>query len=313
MLNRHIAILGANSHIAKGLIYNVLYKTNASLCLFTRNTAKTAAFLESIGVNPGTRCLVHEGYQDFLAENHDVVINCVGAGTPNKLGGDYSVWFTLTEEFDNLCLDYLRQHPETLYVNFSSGAVYGRGLSAPVTKESSCSFMVNRLQPPDYYALANLNAEAKHRSLKHFRIVDIRIFSYFSRFIDLDSGYFITEALKCALAETTLKTDSVDIVRDYLHPDDLLSLITSCAETGQLNSAFDAKSAKPISKFDILAMLKSEYGLRYDVVPDLGNGSPNGFNAIYCSTFNGAAEFGHKPVFSSLETLKGETSSFFTF
>jgi nucleoside-diphosphate-sugar epimerase len=312
MLNRHIAILGANSHIAKGLIYNYALKTDVSLRLFTRDAAKTAGFLKSVGVKIGTRCFIHEDYQDFLTGDHDVVINCVGAGAPNKLGGDYSVWFTLTEEFDNLCLNYLQGRLDTLYVNFSSGAVYGRGLTAPVTAESTCSFMLNRLQPPDYYALANLNAEAKHRSLEHFRIVDIRIFSYFSRFIDLDSGYFITEALKCALTGTTLRTDAVDIVRDYLHPDDLFGLIRSCVEAGNINGAFDAMSARPVRKFEILELLKNEYGLCYEIISDLGGGSPNGFNAVYCSSFNEAAKFGHKPTFSSTETLMQESSSFFS-
>ena len=35
--------------------------------------------------------------------------------------------FRLTEQFDNLVLDYINDHSDTLYINFSSGAALGTG------------------------------------------------------------------------------------------------------------------------------------------------------------------------------------------
>jgi len=301
-----IAILGANSHIAKGLINNFAHKTDDALRLFTRDAAKTAAFLGSIGKGPSANCAIEEGYRDFLAGRYDVVINCVGAGAPNKLGKDYSVWFTLTEEFDNLAINYLRGHPDALYVNFSSGAVYGRDGSAPVEENTVNPIAVNHVPATDYYAVAKLNAEAKHRSLGHMRIVDIRIFSYFSRFIDLDSGYFITEALKCLMGNTLLETNKANIVRDYIHPDDLFSLLLRCVEADHLNDAFDAVSAKPVDKLSILGYFETEHGLRYHITPSLRFGGPNGFKLIYCSVFNKAVNIGYKPTFSSMDAIAQE-------
>jgi nucleoside-diphosphate-sugar epimerase len=246
-----IAILGASSHIAKGLIANFLKAKGNHLYLFSRTMSKLEIFLHLIGKSSKDLCL-KEGYNDFNKENYDLIINCVGAGTPNKLKNNYSNWFSVNEKFDNIAIDYLHNNPKTLYINFSSGAVYGKNGSAPVEENTLNSIPVNNLQPEDYYSIANLNSEAKHRSFKDLKIVDIRIFSYFSRFADLNSGYFITEVMKHVLEKKTLETTDVNIVRDYIDPDDLFALILKCVEFGKINSAFDAVSRQSVDKLQIL-------------------------------------------------------------
>ena len=299
----NVAILGANSHIAKGLILHFLTIDNVRLSLFTRSAAQTCVFLNAIG-HPA--CVVREGYQDFLSDNFEVIVNCVGAGTPKKLGHDYSVWFTLTEEYDNLCLAYLRAHPDTLYVNFSSGAIYGRDGTVPAGEHTVNRIEVNHIHPTDYYTIARLNSEAKHRAHEKLNIVDLRIFAYFSRFADLNSGYFITEAAKCARDKVILKTGAANMVRDYIHPDDLFTLVRKCAEAGRINAAFDAVSAAPVEKFQILDFLKAEYGLQYEVDEMRDYGSPNGEKNIYCSVFNRAAEIGYRPVYDAMTAIEQE-------
>lgn len=307
----NIAILGANSHIAKGLINNFLAKSHDMLHLFTRSAVKADEFLASIGRMHSENCVVVEGYRDFMTRDYDVVINCVGAGTPDRLADDYSVWFTLTEKYDNLCLAYLSSHPDTLYVNFSSGAIYGKDGSAPMTEHTVNHIEVNHILSADFYAIARLNSEAKHRSLTGLHIADIRIFAYFSRFIDLDSGYFITEAVKCARDKKVLKTGSDDMVRDYIHPDDLFVLIGKCIESRHLNTAFDAVSVAPAEKFQILTFLKSEYGLQYEIDGTQNFGSPNGLRNIYCSSYNRAAEIGYCPSFSAMDSIAHELQYIF--
>jgi len=227
-----IAILGANSHIAKGLVNKLLAKSQNTLYLFTRSVTEIGKFLAVAGHEQCGDCVLIEGYLDFLKSRYDVIINCVGAGTPDKLGNDYSIWFTLTEEFDNLCLACLRSNPDTLYVNFSSGAVYGKDGSAPVAEHTVNCIEVNHIIPADYYTIARLNSEAKHRAFAALKIVDIRIFAYFSRFIDLNSGYFIAEVMNCIRSKRILQTNAVNMVRDYIHPDDLLELVLKCAAAG---------------------------------------------------------------------------------
>jgi nucleoside-diphosphate-sugar epimerase len=301
-----IAILGANSHIAKGLINNLLAKRQDTLCLFTRSVTETGKFLAAAGHELRGNCVLVEGYRDFLKCGYDVIINCVGTGTPDKLGNDYSVWFTLTEEFDNLCLACLRSNPDTLYVNFSSGAVYGKDGSAPATEHTVNCIEVNHIIPADYYTIARLNSEAKHRAFAAFKIVDIRIFAYFSRFIDLNSGYFIAEVMNCIRNKRILQTNAADMVRDYIHPDDLLKLVLKCAAAGKINVAFDAVSAAPAEKFQILDFFKSEYGLQYEIDGTRNFGSPNGSKNIYCSNYNKASGIGYMPGFSSMDAIEQE-------
>ncbi|MGC9197200.1 MAG: NAD-dependent epimerase/dehydratase family protein [Syntrophobacteraceae bacterium] len=302
----NIVIMGASSHIAKGLIDRFLRRAQDSLFLFSRSIDRVGGFVEAIG--PGN-CSVHfcDDYRTFSSPSYDVVINCVGVETRNKHNCDFTRYFTLTEEFDNLALGYLRhRNPDALYVSFSSGAVYGKGFSTPAAESSVNQVRVNNLLPEDYYGIARINAEAKHRSNADLRIVDLRIFSYFSRYINLADGYFITDLLEAILNRSVLITDTADIVRDYLHPDDLFAMILKCIEVDKMNKAIDVTSLRPVSKQEILDYFTSEYSLRYEKRAFSENASATGAKSNYYSVCNRAAKIGYSPRFSSIETLKEE-------
>lgn len=303
-----IAILGSNGHIARGLIERFRRQGRYSLNLFTRSPESLLEFLGQIDFPPGRHCSIKEGYEDFHKERHEVIINCIGAGSPNKLNGRFTDWFTVTEQFDNLALDYLRRKADTLYIHFSSGAVYGRNLQGAVHSGSLHSIPVNQISVPEFYAIAKLNAEAKHRAFVNLNIVDIRIFSYFSRFIDLDSGYFITDILQCLLRQTPLVTNKLNIIRDYPHPEDLFRLVNLCIEKRLLNTALDAYSAKPCDKNAIIAYFRDTHGLQTCLTDTADNASPNGLNIVYCSMYDRAKTLlGYHPGHSSLETINQES------
>jgi nucleoside-diphosphate-sugar epimerase len=253
-------------------------------------------------------CIIHEGYADFSSGLYDVVINCIGVGTAKKLKGDYSLYFTVTEEFDNLVINYLLKHPKALYISFSSGAIYGREHSAPVEEDSSNSVAVNHLVPEDYYGIVRLNSEAKHRAFKQLNIVDLRVFSYFSRFIDLSDGYFITEIMDCILNGKVLLTDSRNIVRDYLHPEDLFSMIIKCMEAGRINAAFDVVSARPVEKKEIIDYFASNFSLKYEISDNTINTSATGHKSIYCSANYVAFKFGYLARYTSIDTIINESN-----
>ncbi len=302
-----IAIMGANSHIAKGLISSFLADGDARLHLFTRNASSTISFLKLLGRKPDACCLVHDGYANFRRETYDLIVNCVGAGTLKKLNGDYSSWFTLTEEFDNLAISYLRDvAPEALYISLSSGSVYGRDCSAPFERGSVNQIPVNGVGVESYYSIARLNAEAKHRSFKGLRIVDLRIFSYFSRFADLSDGYFMSDLLSALLQGRPLLTDKSDFVRDYAGPDELISVIRRCLASGPLNAAFDMLSLSPVSKSELLGFFSSERGLKYEMADSLGQLSATGAKKVYCSSYNKLSEIGYAPQSSSLDIVSRE-------
>ncbi|MBO4632081.1 MAG: NAD(P)-dependent oxidoreductase [Lentisphaeria bacterium] len=297
-----VIILGGTSHIAKGLIGRFLKQPDFRIEWFGRSAERMEAFLDSEQLSGNIA--VHGGYEDFFSVRCDALINCVGAGTPDKLKDDYTLWFFVLEKYDNLCLDYLKQiNPAALYVDFSSGAIYGRDPGG-----TGYRIDPNRIQPPDYYALAKLYSEAKHRANLDLNIVDIRIFSYFSRYADPDSGYLMTDILKAVLKHDVLKTTGQDLVRDYISPDDLFALIQCCQARPKINTAFDAFSRKPASKLEILSAFQEKFGLRTEIA-DLGSGSPNSTASVYIPRNHTAETIGFKPRFTALDGLIRETDA----
>lgn len=312
MNKTRIAMLGSTSHIAKGLINNFLRSEEFCLHLFTRSPGKLLRFLDGLEEPVERDCVLHEGYDDFAEGSYDVVINCVGVGTLSKLAGNFSSYFMVTEKYDNLTIEYQIENRDTLYISISSGAVYGRGLSAPADKDTVNHISVNHITTDDYYVVARLNAETKHRAFSNLKIIDLRVFSYFSRFIDLTDGYFITEIMDCILNEKVFVTDDINIVRDYIHPEDLFSLIKKCMAAGTINKAFDAISSKPAEKREILDYFSSVYGLKYEISRFSNYAGATGKKNIYCSNYNNGASIGYEPTYSSMDVIEQESKYILT-
>lgn len=303
----NVVVMGATSHIAKGLIDRFLDRGQDHLFLFSRSADKVQHFLDKIGRSRTDCYTICTDYQAFLSFPYDVIINCVGVETRNKHDCDFTRYFTVTEEFDGIAIRYLQtRNPDALYFSFSSGAVYGGGFSTPVDEFSTNSIQVNHVSPMNYYGIARINAEAKHRAHGNLRIVDLRIFSYFSRYINLSDGYFITDVMEALLGDRLLITDSTNIVRDYLHPQDLFSMIINCIHAGKINRAIDVYSCRPVSKQEILDYFAMTYGLRYESRHFSDNASATGAKNNYYSAWNSASQIGYAPRFSSIETLKQE-------
>lgn len=300
----NIAIMGATSHIAKGLIDNFLQKSENHLYLFSRSAGAVQGFLDAIGAGDGEGYTIFDNYQNFASILYDVIINCIGVETRNKHNCDFTRYFSVTEEFDGLVIRYLQNsNPDALYISFSSGAVYGKGFSAPADEFTKNRIQVNNIVPEDYYGIARINAEAKHRAHSDLRIVDLRIFSYFSRYINISDGYFITDIMEAILGNTVLVTDTTNIVRDYLHPEDLFAMIVNCISAGRINLAIDVNSSSPVAKQDILDYFASEYGLKYESRPSTENTSATGAKNNYFSVNKMAHLMGYLPKFGSMETL----------
>lgn len=291
-----ILLLGGTSHIAKGLITHFLQDNHFSIEWFGRSRQRMKAFLDENGLSGNIT--IHENYDSLLETRGDALINCVGAGTPAELKGDYTLWFTVLEKYDNACIDYLRQiNPKALYIDFSSGAVYGRGQS-----ETSISINPNDIRIPDFYALSKLYSEAKHRAYSEYNIVDIRIFSYFSRYADFSSGYLMTDILKAITNNSTLKTSKEDVTRDYISPDDLFALIECCLAQQKINTAIDAFSTKSVSKQEIIDTFIRDFKLKVEFsLPNVS--SVNATPSIYTPKNFNARQIGYSPTHSSLSAL----------
>lgn len=296
-----VAIMGANSQIARCLIEYYARQPEANLKLFSHRPKLCAEFIARQGI----KAEIHAGYDDFASSHFDLLLNCVGAGTPTVLQQNHLRWFTLLESFDNLALSQLRHHcPEALYVNFSSGAVYGRQHDMPANTETRHCLAVNQIKPADYYAIVRLNAEAKHRAHADLRIVDLRVFSFFCRHTPPDAGYLLSDILRALLDAETLSVSPQEMVRDYVHPDDLGDLIELCRKQPRINRAIDVYSAAPCRKSEILALFQREFNLQF--VFSGQDSSPNGVCDVYCSDYQWAASLGYAPRYNSLAGLRRE-------
>lgn len=304
----NIAIIGATGHIAKNLIVGLSNKRKYNLLLIARNQNKLNQFINCY-VSSKKNISVHS-FDNFMQGEYDVIINCIGIGNPINLIQSHAHIFSITEEFDNLILKYLQKHTSTLYINFSSGAVYGSDFYSPATVDKHALFSINNISTNDYYSIAKLNSEKKHRAYSNLNIIDLRIFGFFSRYIDLNSSYFMNDLLRSVRDRAKFITSSDDMFRDYVHPNDLLNIIQKCIELDKVNEVFDVYSLNPASKFEILDLFKKKYNIEVEF-QDVRFDSPTGNKVNYYSKNYNLESIGYTPRYSSLETVSIETEAIF--
>jgi nucleoside-diphosphate-sugar epimerase len=308
-MNRiRVALVGATSHIAKGLIACWLTREDRELLLYARAPERVREFLAGFG---RTAAQVHP-VEGFGQEPYDVVVNCVGVGSPTQLELNPADVFAVTARFDDLILAYLARRPETLYVNLSSGAAYGVDFSQPVHDGTHARFELNDLKGQQFYGIAKLHSEAKHRALAQLNIVDIRIFGYFSRYIDLEEKFLLSEMVSCVKSGATFVTSAAEIWRDVLHPLDMTALVDACIGERRLNCALDAYSRKEASKSEFLEFFAGSYGLKYRIEPDAPGVAVGGQKSRYYPVGRKAASIGYQPRFSSMEGVEAETAALLT-
>ena len=302
----NIVIVGANSNVARILEFYFNKIDNVFLNLYTTNKNKIELFSNSYLCG---NYEIFEGYSSGLIKNADILINCVGVGTPKQLGNDYTPWFTVLEQFDNMCIDYLKYNSNTTYINFSSGTVYGNDFSQAVDSKSSTSINVNKFGVDNLYSTCKIYSEAKHRAFANLKIIDLRLFSFFSRFSDLDDGYLMSDIANCIKNNIVLETDSFNIVRDYIHGSDLVNLILACYQKN-LNIAFDVQSKQNVSKFQILEKFSKIFGLKYTIKDNLYFVNSSGKKENYYSTSKMVKNIlGFVPKYTSLDALECELNA----
>jgi NAD dependent epimerase/dehydratase family. len=301
---KKIAILGATGHIAKNLISSFESLENYNLFLFARSDEKLNNFLKIINCSSHIEKI---RMNDFTNEKYDAVINCIGIGDPKKLKNIGPEIFRLTEYYDNFILDYLKDNSNCIYINFSSGAAYGTNFSIPADQNRINELNINNIGKKDNYGIVKLYFEAKHRSYEDLNIIDLRVFAFFSRYIDLNSKYFITELISCIKTGKEFLTGSNNIVRDYVHPNDLFNLINICINIRKINDAFDVYSLEPVTKFEIINYFAANYGLKYKIETGTLGENATGIKDNYYSINKKAENIGYIPEFSAMDCVIGET------
>ena len=296
-----IAILGATSQIGKDLVLSFCAQGTHELMLYARRPDAVSQWLASVGLTG--RCSVSNFTAFNADEQFEAVINFVGVGDPAQAAAMGASIFDITLKYDELALDYVRHHPECRYIFLSSGAAYGSSFDAPVDANTKAVIAINNLQQQDWYGVAKLHAECRHRALPHLPIVDVRVFNYFSHTQDLSARFLITDILRAIRDETVLQTSSDYMVRDYLHPSDFYKLVTAILEVPATNSAVDCYTKAPIDKPSLLAAMQEKFGLRYEVVGTATSVNATGNKSHYYSLNTQAANFEYQPGLTSVEGI----------
>lgn len=299
-----IAILGATSQIAKDLIESFAAQDQHDLVLYARRPKAVQKWL--VRVNLAQRYSVHDFEAFGVKEHFDAIMNFVGVGNPAQAAVMGASIFDVTLHYDELALSYIRQNTTCRYIFLSSGAAYGASFDAPVNAGSSATVPINNLQPQDWYGVAKLHAECRHRALAPLPIVDIRIFNYFSHTQDMDARFFITNILRAIRDKTVLKTSSELVVRDFINPQEFFRLVNAIFAAPATNAVVDAYSKAPIDKPTLLAAMQENFGLQYELSESVTSESATGKKTYYYSINMASEIFNYHPNIDSLECLLEE-------
>ena len=299
-----IAILGATSQIARDLIVSFSAVEDHHLHLFARRPDEVRKWLVSIGLSG--RYPVDD-FPGFAKQEFDAIINFVGVGNPARAVAMGNSIFDITLRFDELVLDYLQTHPACRYLFLSSGAAYGSCFNEPASINTPAVVAINDLTPHEWYSVAKLHAECRHRAHPELSIIDIRAFNYFSHTQDMSARFLITDIVRAIRDMSVLETSPDYIVRDFLHPSDFYSLVSALLSAPSTNATVDCYSRSPIDKFTLLSEMQNRFGLQYAIMEASAALNATGAKRNYYSLNTRAADFGYQPTLTSLDGVFRET------
>jgi nucleoside-diphosphate-sugar epimerase len=298
----HIAILGATSQIAKDLTLLLSAQGSHELTLFARRPDAVTRWLKNVGLSG--RYHVFDVAALGGEKGFNAIINFVGVGNPAQAQAMGASIFDVTLKYDELALRYVLQHPECRYIFLSSGAVYGGSFDVPVDQYSKVILPINDVKPHNWYGVAKVHAEFRHRSMPHLPIIDLRIFNYFSQFSDIEARFLVTDILRAARDGKVFETSNENIVRDYIGPQDFLQLVMKVLAAPPENIAIDCYTQRPVDKFSMLEGMSAAFGLRYSLGEQNTGILATGDKLHYYSKSRKAAHlFGYAPTSASLDLV----------
>ena len=296
-----LAILGATSQIATDLVQSFAAQSSQALVLYARRPDVVAQWLTRVGL--AGRYAVAD-FSAFGPDEHfDAILNFVGVGDPARAAAMGATIFDVTLKYDELALDYVRQHPDCRYLFLSSGAAYGSSFDEPVDQNTKAVVPINNLKPQDWYGVAKLHAECRHRALAHLPIVDIRVFNYFSHTQDMEARFLITDIVRAIRDKAVLKTSAEYIARDFIHPSDFFNLVNVILAAPPTNEVVDAFTKAPTNKPTLLAVMQEKFGLQYEILQRGAGVNATGGKPQYYSLNPRAADFGYRPSLTSLDGI----------
>lgn len=298
---KRVAILGATGYVGKSLAFEFLEEEEVELFLFSRSMEKLEDSFKSIKLLDRKRHFLYK-ITEFNDFNYDAVINCAGTSDSMIIQKDPQSFLMGVEQTDDMVIDHIKKNIQTFYINISSGAVSLPNIADASLLDLPLILKSEKLTAQQYYGYSKRVIEAKHRALTTLTIIDIRLFSFFSQFVDVSSRFLMSEIV-CSLREgKVFETNDDDIVRDYVCPKDFKSLILLLLSKGHTNDAFDVGSLAPLSKFHLLNILHEKYGLVYKVRrTEVAKVSLS--SSIYSGHLKKAKKLGYSPEFDSISGI----------
>ena len=300
-----IAILGATSQIARDFLMSYAQRRAFDFLLYVRDRSTMLDWLVRNGLEYPVFC-----YAEYGREAHDAVINFVGVGDPQRTATMGGAIFGITQQFDDLVLEGLKSNQQRRYIFMSSGAALGSCFMEPARQNTRASIAINALPHQEYYSVAKLHAECKHRALSDLSITDVRVFNYFSRTQNLSARFFITDILRAIRDGETLNVSSDIMVRDFLHPTDFCHLVECILAAPAGNRVLDCYTRATIDKPTLLGVMEQEFGLQYKIVESSPAVNATGCKPYYYSINYLAAELGYDPIYSSQDGVVLESKYF---
>lgn len=296
-----VAILGATSMLAADFVAHSLAQGSPyEFGLFARTPDSIRASMAARDVAVVPPCAPLGSFADG---SWDTIVNFVGVGDPARAVEMGASILAITREWDDRVLAYLDAYPNCRYVFLSSGAAFAEGIREPIDGNTRACFPINALPPTAFYGIAKFYAEAVHRARPALSIIDIRVFNYLSAQADLEHRFLVTEAITAIRDGRVLGVDAQDMWRDYLGAEDFAALLDAClAAPAGYNGPVDAYSLSPISKQQMLKLLRDQFELVFEIAE--GGIDATGRKSNYFSHNRAAEALGYKPNRSSAETIQ---------
>lgn len=298
-----LALIGATSHICKGVVRELSQLDEVELLLYSRDKGRVSQWLVAANITGNIKN--YEFAEWSSVAGCDAVVSFIGAGEPKTVRNRQMELVKTADVFDLRILGEIEKSHECRYINLSSGAVFF-GQGDPVKENSSGSVPLNNIGPRDFYALSKLIQECRHRARPDLPIVDLRIYSYVSQYQDLGGSSLMASVARALKDRTMLAVGSDELWRDYVAPAEVAAMIRLVLAADPMNDVFDVYSAAPVEKMQLLRELESQLGLKYSSVenPEINLSTAN--SSRYYSENRRAASLGYRPTRTSLDCVLGE-------
>lgn len=250
--------------------------------------------------------IVTHAFADFDEPSEcDAILNFVGLGAPSRIARESLGLATLDHSVGEACMSLLRLNPRATYLYLSSGASYGSDFAEPAMDTSELPDQSHFELPKDTYGWVKRSAEVRHRSMPHYKIINLRIFGYASRNMDLEAGFLLSDLGRSLINRKPVRITRDKTIRDFINPEYFYQVVEFCLANEIPNTSIDLVSSNPLSKSELIEALVREYGIQVEWT-ETSSPSHSRPKQNYFSLSNRLRDYGFHPQESALEMVLEE-------